>query len=146
MKARTGRSVLAAALAATLAALGLVANAHAHGAYGRPYYSGARVGVYVGPGWGVGVWGGYPGYVYPYPAPYYYYPYAYPFAYTVPRAVVPAPPPVYVERGESAPEAAAPEGSPYWWYYCWNPAGYYPYVTECPGGWQRVTPQPAPAR
>ncbi len=21
---------------------------------------------------------------------------------------------------------------------------YYPYVKECPGGWQRVTPQPAP--
>ncbi len=24
------------------------------------------------------------------------------------------------------------------WYYCWDPAGYYPYVTQCHTGWQAV--------
>ena len=24
------------------------------------------------------------------------------------------------------------------WYYCSNPAGYYPYVTQCYGTWQAV--------
>jgi hypothetical protein len=24
------------------------------------------------------------------------------------------------------------------WYYCWDPAGYYPYVTQCNTGWQTV--------
>jgi hypothetical protein len=26
------------------------------------------------------------------------------------------------------------------WYYCNSPAGYYPYVTQCSGPWQQVTP------
>lgn len=43
------------------------------------------------------------------------------------------PPPVYIEQGN-------PAG---YWYYCQNPAGYYPSVDECPGGWIRVAPQPA---
>src|SRR5262245_51725902 len=30
------------------------------------------------------------------------------------------------------------------WYYCQNPAGYYPYVAECPGSaWIKVPPRPA---
>ena len=28
--------------------------------------------------------------------------------------------------------------SPQTWYYCWDPAGYYPYVTQCNTGWQAV--------
>ena len=31
-----------------------------------------------------------------------------------------------------------------YWYYCQNPQGYYPYVGECPDGWQQVAPQPPP--
>jgi hypothetical protein len=46
-----------------------------------------------------------------------------------PRVVVP-PPQVYVEP------------APPTWYYCANPPGYYPYVQECPGGWQPVAPPP----
>lgn len=42
------------------------------------------------------------------------------------------PAPVYIER--------APAPSSNVWHYCSNPDGYYPYVKECPGGWQRVTP------
>lgn len=34
------------------------------------------------------------------------------------------------------------ETAPQYWYYCANPAGYYPYVAQCPGGWQRVAATP----
>ncbi len=59
------------------------------------------------------------------PPPVYYYPY--------PTVVVPPSPPVYVEK----------EQAENWWYYCDQSKGYYPYVKECPGGWQRVPPTPA---
>jgi len=64
------------------------------------------------------------------PPPYYAYPPA--------VVTVPAPPTVYIERDY---DEAAPE--PGYWYYCDGPEGYYPYVKECPGGWQRVSPTPA---
>jgi len=32
-----------------------------------------------------------------------------------------------------------------YWYYCQDPAGYYPYVMQCSGPWQPVPAQPAPA-
>lgn len=75
---------------------------------------------------------GFPGYYYP--APYYYYPPPY---YAAP-VVVQSPPQVYVERNDAAP---APESQSYW-YYCAATRGYYPYVKECPGGWQKVAPVP----
>ena len=88
-----------------------------------------RFGVVVGgPLW----WG--PGYYRPYYAPYYYYPPYYP-----PVVSVPASPPVYIEQSNAQP---AP-GQAYW-YYCADAKAYYPYVKECPGGWQRVAPQPPP--
>lgn len=63
-----------------------------------------------------------------YPPPYYYPPY--------PPVVIERPP-VYVEQ--SAPPQTAQAG---YWYYCAAAKAYYPYVNECPGGWQRVAPQP----
>jgi len=45
--------------------------------------------------------------------------------------------PIYVERGDAQ---AAPQSVD--WYYCVSPQGYYPHVTQCPGGWQRVKTQP----
>jgi hypothetical protein len=41
------------------------------------------------------------------------------------------------------PSAAYPgaPANPYYWYYCQNPAGYYPYIQQCAGPWQ---PVPAP--
>ena len=62
------------------------------------------------------------------PPPYYAYP---------PVVTMPSPPPVYIERGYD--EAARAEG---YWYYCYSPEGYYPYVRQCPGGWERVSPTP----
>ena len=61
--------------------------------------------------------------VYPYPDPY------------VPSTVI-------VQTVPAAPAAAAPA----YWYYCPSAQNYYPYVTQCPVGWQQVpaTPPPAP--
>jgi hypothetical protein len=71
--------------------------------------------------------------------PAYYPPYYYPPYYAAP---MPAAPPVYIEQGAAQP---APAQSPQaYWYYCAEAKGYYPYVKECPGGWQRVLPQPPP--
>ena len=38
------------------------------------------------------------------------------------------------------PPGAAAAGGAYW-YYCGNPAGYYPYVQQCSVQWQPVMPQ-----
>ena len=101
------------------------------------YHSRVGVGVYVGPGWGWGPgWG--PGWGYPYG------PYAYPGYYPAPAVVaVPAPnPPQFIEQGSDGNPTAADSSSPNaWWYHCAQPEGYYPYVRECPGGWQREQPR-----
>lgn len=67
-----------------------------------------------------------------YPPPAYYYP---------PAVAVPTSPPAYIERGED--ESAPPREA--YWYHCSKPEGYYPYIKECPGGWQRVAPKPPPS-
>jgi hypothetical protein len=101
-----------------------------HGGYGwhGGYGGHGGVGVWFGPGW--------LGSYYPYYPIYPYYPY-YP-NYEAPAVVYPQQPDVYVQP---APE---PEKT-YYWYYCKDPNGYYPYVKKCPGGWKKVTPTPAPA-
>lgn len=92
------------------------------GGWGRGYYGG-----YYGGGVGIGVYGLGPGFGWSYYPPYYAYPPA--------VVTVPAEPPVYIEQGGTPPAAN-------YWHYCRNPDGYYPYVKECPGGWQLVPPQP----
>lgn len=60
----------------------------------------------------------------------------YPYGYAYPYADVP-----FSAYGD--PDAAGTEpqesGSNYW-YYCRNPAGYYPAVQTCPSGWLQVVP------
>ncbi|MBV8031402.1 MAG: hypothetical protein JO035_07825 [Betaproteobacteria bacterium] len=74
-----------------------------------------------------------------YPAPYYYYPA--PVVYAPPAPVViQQAPQVYTERPDVAAAAPAPQNM---WYYCPASRGYYPYVHECPGGWQQVPATPA---
>lgn len=93
---------------------------------------------------GIGVYLGTP-YFYPY-YPYYPYPY-YPYSYYPPVVVTPAQPPVYIEQPEqqSAPQQTDPsENEGYYWYHCDKPEGYYPYIKECPSGWQKVEPTPPP--
>ena len=95
---------------------------------GRGYYGG-----YYGSG--LGIWLGWPGGYYPYYYPYspYYYPYYYPPAVSVQPA-----PQEYIERPRRE-DSSAPSGV---WYYCPDSKSYYPYVKECPGGWQTVPAQP----
>ncbi|MCX7174621.1 MAG: hypothetical protein NT159_12010 [Proteobacteria bacterium] len=88
----------------------------------RGHHHGGGV-VYIGGPW--------PGYYYGYP-PFYYPPYPYP-----PVVVSTSAPPVYIEKQP----AVAPQ-APAYWYFCSSPEGYYPYVNECPAGWQKVAPQP----
>ena len=106
-----------------------------HGGYGHYHY-----------GW----YGGYYGWGY-YPYGWGYYPYywgvtiaGWPYGYYAgwpyegwpyyPAGVAEASP----AYNESAPQ------QPYYWYYCQNPQGYYPYVKSCPGGWIQVEPNAAP--
>ena len=57
--------------------------------------------------------------------------------------VVVNPAPVYVQRQEAAPPPAPANSANDWWYYCAESKSYYPYVQQCPAGWQRVSPRPA---
>ena len=88
--------------------------------------------VTVGFAFGYPYWG--PWSPWYYPPPYYYYP--------APVVVRPAEPVTYIEQG-GATKSAAQSG---WWYYCDSARGYYPYVKECPAGWQRVPPAPPPTK
>src|SRR5262249_53197546 len=120
------------AVLAALALLGLVAagparawGAGPHGGWhGGTRHRGPRNGhwpfvvvpdFYVGGPYGGPYWWG---------APYGYgwYGYPYPYAYG-PPVVVQSAPQVYVQ-----PAAPAQQ----YWYYCQNPAGYYPSVGQCP--------------
>ncbi|HEY8027382.1 MAG TPA: hypothetical protein VIF60_22755 [Burkholderiaceae bacterium] len=68
-----------------------------------------------------GLWYYYPNPIYPYPGPW-----EPPVATVVtPGAAVTPPPTNY-------------------WYFCQASNSYYPYVSACPGGWQRVPATPAP--
>jgi hypothetical protein len=99
-------------------------------ATGSAFAWGHRSHVFVGFNFGFPAY--YPAY---YPAPYYYYP---PAPVYYPAPVVVQSPPVYTERQDVAPAAETQN----YWYYCSATKGYYPYVKECPGGWQKVSPTP----
>lgn len=107
-----------------------------HSSHGR--YNGGRSHNHIGAIFGASLF--FPSwYFYP-PAPAWYsyslppeYYYGDPTAYGSPDS-----PTLYVEQSR-APEAAAQE--PAYWYYCAESQTYYPYVEQCPGGWQTVTPQ-----
>jgi hypothetical protein len=61
-----------------------------------------------------------------------WYPYGY---YPTPPVVIQQESPVYVQ-----PE----QEQPYYWYYCQDPQGYYPYIKNCPDGWMKVVPEVTP--
>jgi hypothetical protein len=104
-------------LVAAIFAVGLLGTGSAWAhEHGRVHF-----GFYLGAPWD------WPGYYYPPP---YYYP---------PVVTVPAAPPVYIERDSEVPKSN-------YWYYCAAAKSYYPYVKECPGGWQKVAPQPEQGR
>ena len=109
-----------------LAAVGNVMAERGHRPHHRPHF-----GVFVGPYWG------------PWYPPWYYSPYYYP-PYGPPIVVEETPPPVYIEQQDLPPDAApsSAPAQPSYWYYCDAQRAYFPYVQECPSGWQKVLPQP----
>ena len=131
-------AVLIAAMNVSAFARGHGGGGHAGGGHGGPAFSGtaghgghafpgarAPAGHVASPrpfghfagGGRIGVFIGAPLYA-PlfYPAPDYYY----------------SPAPAYIEQSPT----------PAYWYFCPELNAYYPYVQECPGGWQPVLPQP----
>ncbi len=101
---------------------------HGGGHYGggwgghRGYYSGMGLGL--GLGYGLGYYGGS------------YYPHYYDYPPAV--ITVPVAPPIYIQQAPPVTQQY-PAG---YWYYCSSPQGYYPYIKQCPGGWQQVDPTP----
>jgi hypothetical protein len=97
--------------------------------YGRGYYGGIYGGLYMNP------WTFYPPWAYSTldPSMYGYDGYSEPI-------VAPGANPVYAEQ--DAPPSSTNAGQSSAWYYCTNPAGYYPYVKNCSVGWQRVPSHP----
>ena len=105
-------------------ALFLLATAGIGNAWAAHGHFHSHFGIVVGPVWDPWY---YPS---PYSSPYYYPP--------NPPIVIERAPPVYIERDEAQPTPAPIN----YWYYCNASKAYYPYVKECPSGWQRVSPQP----
>jgi len=89
---------------------------------------------YYGAGFGDPFWWGPRPYWQPYPPLYYYEPRT---------VIIEREPPVYIQRQPpvTAPPPAQPQAM---WYYCPNPAGYYPYVPNCSQQWVAVDPRSVP--
>ena len=114
--------------AVTAVAVSTAANTSRNSHGGKHFHG--RVGVFVGAPVVFGGWA--------YASPYYYYPrpaYYYPWA--------PYYPPAYIEQGYGRP-VPEQQPAPGYWYYCPDAKAYYPYIKECPGGWQQVVPEPPP--
>jgi len=138
--------ILLAAAAVTLCGATSLASAGpppGGGRYAGPYPGGANRPFYpavrpVYPGWGTGYWGPRAGVYIGAPAFWGAWPYAWGASYAVPYPVAPvvinsAPPQVVVQPAPAAAES--------YWYYCTQPAGYYPYVQNCSQPWMKVVPQ-----
>lgn len=125
MKTTKALLVLAVALAGLAGASSVLAQ-HRH-------FHGPRVSI----GFSFGV----PFAAYPYYYPRYYAPYYYPAYYPAP-VVVQQQAPVYIEQIPQPAPSVQPSAPANYWYYCNDSRAYYPYVRDCPGGWQRVAPQP----
>ena len=140
--------------------------------WGGPYWWGGGWGYWPGFGWPGYAWSGlgWPGYGWPgywgrSHGSYWYVPPT--IVYGPPAVVTSTSGVTYIEREpgtvstrQGAPEDAAapvpppppgaassPPGTPPlpgtpWWYLCAQPRGAYPYVRECPGGWERLPALP----
>jgi hypothetical protein len=133
---------------------GWAGGGHSGGHYGGPvggHWGGYHGGYYGGHyGWHGGYYGG--GY-YPYWGYYPFYwgawavgwPYGgWPYGYYAASPYQGWP---YYPSGvtEASPAYSEPAPQqPYYWYYCQDPQGYYPYVRSCPGGWIQVVPNVTP--
>ena len=118
---------------------------HGHGGHGGHGHGGHYHGGYYG--WGWGAWYGaawvlgapyYWGYPYYWGAPYYADAY-----YAPPQVVYREVPSDYTQPvpGAIVPDERAPARGPAYMNYCPSAKAYYPKVTNCPEGWQFITPQ-----
>jgi hypothetical protein len=143
-------AAMALGSAATLASAG---PPHGGGRYVGPYHGGAHRPYYpavrpVYPGWSTGYWGPRAGFYLGAPAYWGGAPYvwgaSYALPYSVPYAVPYSVAPLVVN---SAPvpqvivQPAQPLPADSYWYYCTQPAGYFPYVQNCSQPWMKVVPQ-----
>ncbi|MGZ5098829.1 MAG: hypothetical protein ACXWG9_15335 [Usitatibacter sp.] len=109
-----------------------------HGrSWSRGYWSGPRVGLYIGAPLLLGAWGW----------PYYYgYDWDYPRSTVIYREVERYPQPYGEEPGELLPSTQIPPGEgaptqgPLYMNYCESAKAYFPKVTTCPEGWRLATP------
>ena len=136
------QSLLAAAACLVIGASPLAASAEDHWHHEFHEHEFARFGahdreVWVGGHWGhewhngrFGWWWFAGGVWYFYDAPVYPYP-------TVVSTTL------YAEPAAAPPPPTAPAAAPTY-YYCDNPAGYYPYVPNCPSPWRTVPALPQP--
>ena len=140
----TKPALLASVLIATLAAMPATSFArpghghHGHGHHHKHRHGGVRLGVHIGVPLAVGAAAFHYGHRHHFglsyyaPAPVYYYP--------PPAPIIVNPAPVtYIERPAQTAANTNPSG---YWYYCEGAKSYYPYVKECPAGWQLVPPTP----
>jgi hypothetical protein len=109
------------ALLALFLAAGSAMADRGHRHHGHHHGPRVQFGISVGPAF----WD--PWYPRPYYRPYY-----------APIVIERSEPPVYIQQQAATPPAAQATG---YWYYCVEGKGYYPYVKECPGGWQKVLPE-----
>lgn len=104
----------------------LTANAEARGRHGHSH---SHFGVYLG----APVWRA--------PVPYYRYD---PYYYQPRTVIIEREPPVYIQRQPTyttAPAAPAAAPGAQVWFYCTDPAGYYPHVQQCTQPWVSVDPR-----
>jgi hypothetical protein len=108
-------------------------------------HSGLAFGLGLLGGYSLGYYGGAPYLLsYGYPSGYGFTPwigFGRGYGYSSPPIVVAPPPPVYIQQQPVMPSQPQ-EPADYYWHYCRNPEGYYPYVKTCPDGWLQVLPQP----
>ncbi|OHX21674.1 hypothetical protein [Chromobacterium sphagni] len=128
-------------LAATLA-VAAVAPAEAYYHHGGPPR--ISIDVWRGGYWNHGYYHGRNGWWWVVGGAWYFYTtpiYPYPSLYAPPVVVAPMAPAVPMEP-PAPPIAAAPPAPAQVWYYCKAVKQYYPYVSECPGGWKTVPAKP----
>jgi hypothetical protein len=125
----------AAGLLLAGAAFQASAGGHRHGGHHGGWYGGhhghrhhgSSFGLYLGsPLW----WG--PGY-----GP---YGYGHGYGYRAPTVVIEREPAVYVQRQPAATSTQTTPVPATLWFYCTDPAGYYPYVQHCNRTWVEVDP------
>ena len=151
----TKKSAFAIYLLAVVAALSSnVASADPwHGRGEMHRFHERDIHVWRGGGWYHGAYLGRMGWWWVVGGMYYYYQapiYPYQVPYT-PPVIVPGPvvsaPPAAPAPMPSMPPPPAPtiqaQNLPSVWYYCEGSKTYYPYVSECPGGWKTVPATPS---